>query len=61
MSELSKLDAPSIYPGEDTYKKKELAFWLSDFHLIAFLQTTQLFSVVCCNSFTFNSNLKWYY
>ncbi|KAG2023596.1 NPL4 [Coprinopsis cinerea AmutBmut pab1-1] len=45
MSELSKLEAPSIQPGEDSYKKKELAYWLSDFHLAAYLQTTQLFSV----------------
>ncbi|KAJ2927148.1 hypothetical protein H1R20_g9921, partial [Candolleomyces eurysporus] len=45
MSELSRLDAPALVPGQDTYKKKDLAEWLSDFHLIAFLQTTQLFSI----------------
>ncbi|KAJ2920228.1 hypothetical protein MD484_g186, partial [Candolleomyces efflorescens] len=45
MSELSRLDAPALVPGQDTYKKKDLAEWLSDFHLIAFLQTTQLLSI----------------
>lgn len=43
MAHLSKLDAPSIRPGE-TYKKIELARWLSNWHLIAFLETTQLIS-----------------
>ena len=46
MSELSRLDAPALVPGQDTYRKKDLAEWLSDFHLIAFLQTTQLISIV---------------
>ncbi|TFK30391.1 polyubiquitin-tagged protein recognition complex, Npl4 component [Coprinopsis marcescibilis] len=45
MSDLSKLDAPSVFPGDDNFKKRELAKYLSDFHLVAFLQTTQLFSV----------------
>jgi len=45
MSELSKLKAPDVHPGEESYKKRELALWLSDFHLVSFLQTTQLFSV----------------
>lgn len=45
MAELSKLDAPSIQPGE-TYKKIELARWLSNWHLIAFLETTQLITPV---------------
>jgi len=45
MAQLSKLDAPSIRPGE-AYKKIELARWLSNWHLIAFLETTQLISPV---------------
>jgi nuclear protein localization family protein 4 len=45
MVHLFKLDAPSIRPGE-TYKKIELARWLSNWHLIAFLETTQLISPV---------------
>ena len=44
---LSKLEAPSLYPGSESYKKLELARWLSDWHLVVFLQTTQLFSQVC--------------
>jgi nuclear protein localization protein 4 homolog len=47
MAELGKLGAPDVHPGEETYKKKELAHFLSDFHLVSFLQTTQLLSVVC--------------
>ncbi|KAF6766078.1 NPL4 family-domain-containing protein [Ephemerocybe angulata] len=45
MSELSRLEAPGLVPGQETYRKKDLAEYLSDFHLVAFLQTTQLFSV----------------
>lgn len=51
MSTLAHLGAPDIQdcrhakPGE-AYKRIELAKWLSDWHLIAFLGTTQLFSPV---------------
>ena len=47
MATLSKLEAPSLFPGSESYKKIELAKWLSDWHLVVFLQTTQLFSQVC--------------
>ncbi|KAJ7814155.1 NPL4 family-domain-containing protein [Mycena olivaceomarginata] len=46
---LARLDAPNIVdsrsakPGE-AHKRRELAAWLSDWHLVAFLDTTQLFS-----------------
>ncbi|KAK1229814.1 nuclear protein localization protein 4 [Marasmius sp. AFHP31] len=49
LSELAKLDAPSIVdskhakPG-DAHKTFALARWLSDWHLVAFLDTTQLLS-----------------
>ncbi|KAJ7071479.1 NPL4 family-domain-containing protein [Mycena amicta] len=49
MSHLANLDAPNIEdsrlakPGE-AHKRRELATWLSDWHLVAFLDTTQLFS-----------------
>jgi nuclear protein localization family protein 4 len=46
MATLRRLEAPSLFPGKDTYKKVELAKWLSDWHLVAFLQTTQLLSPV---------------
>jgi len=46
MATLRRLEAPSMLPGSDSYKKIELATWLSDWHLVAFLQTTQLFSPV---------------
>jgi nuclear protein localization family protein 4 len=48
---LARLDAPNIVdsrsakPGE-AHKRRELAAWLSDWHLVAFLDTTQLFSPV---------------
>lgn len=45
MAALSKMDAPSLHSGE-SYKKLELARWLSDWHLVAFLGTTHLFSPV---------------
>lgn len=32
--------------GDDTHKRMELAKWLSDWHLVAFLGTTGLFSEV---------------
>ncbi|GLB36468.1 putative NPL4 family, putative zinc binding region [Lyophyllum shimeji] len=49
LSTLAELDAPNIQdsrisPPGDTHKRIELAKWLSDWHLIAFLGTTQLFS-----------------
>lgn len=52
MSALSSLDAPNILDsrqskGDDTAKRIELAKWLSDWHLVAFLETTQLFPPVC--------------
>lgn len=50
MAQLRKLDAPSLYPGSESYKKVELAKWLSDWHLVAFLETTQLLSPVCRSS-----------
>ncbi|KAJ6501676.1 NPL4 family-domain-containing protein [Mycena vitilis] len=49
ISSLAGLDAPNIVdsrsakPGE-AHKRRELAAWLSDWHLVAFLDTTQLFS-----------------
>lgn len=52
MSQLLALGAPDIHdsrtakPGE-AHKRMELARWLSDWHLIAFLGTTQLISEVC--------------
>ncbi|KAF8898440.1 NPL4 family-domain-containing protein [Infundibulicybe gibba] len=49
MSSLATIGAPSIQSSKvsasgDTQKRVELANWLSDWHLIAFLGTTQLFS-----------------
>ncbi|PPQ66117.1 hypothetical protein CVT26_010918, partial [Gymnopilus dilepis] len=44
MATLRRLEAPSLLPGSESYKKLELAKWLSDWHLVAFLETTQLFS-----------------
>ncbi|KAJ7785914.1 NPL4 family-domain-containing protein [Mycena metata] len=49
ISTLAALDAPNIgdsrtaKPGE-AHKRRALATWLSDWHLVAFLDTTQLFS-----------------
>jgi nuclear protein localization family protein 4 len=51
MSQLLSLEAPDIHdsrtakPGE-AHKRIELARWLSDWHLIVFLGTTQLVSEV---------------
>lgn len=55
MSVLSRLGAPDITvsrhsTGGDTHKLVELAKWLSDWHLIAFLGTTGLFSEVRAHS-----------
>jgi nuclear protein localization family protein 4 len=46
IKELAKLNAPEITPGDggDHSKKRALAEWISDWHLIAFLATTQLFT-----------------
>ena len=46
IKELAKLNTPEILPGNggDQSKKHALAEWISDWHLIAFLATTQLFS-----------------
>jgi len=46
IKELAKLNATQITPGNggDHSKKRALAEWVSDWHLIAFLATTQLFS-----------------
>ena len=46
IKELVKLNAPEVTPGNggNHSKKRALAEWMSDWHLIAFLQTTQLFS-----------------
>lgn len=44
--ELAKLNAPEVTTrsGGDPSKKRALAEWISDWHLIAFLATTQLIS-----------------
>ena len=48
MKELASLHAPDIMPGEGmTARRRELGEWLSDWHLIAYLGTTQLISQVC--------------
>ncbi|KAJ8517029.1 hypothetical protein ONZ45_g5716 [Pleurotus djamor] len=46
MRTLRDLGAPDLQPGskDNSYKRVELAKWLSDWHLVAFLGTTQLFS-----------------
>lgn len=46
IKELAKLNAPAITSekGGDHSKKLVLAQWVSDWHLVAFLATTQLFS-----------------
>lgn len=46
IKELVKLNAPEIMSGSggDHSGKRALAQWMSDWHLIAFLATTQLFS-----------------
>lgn len=52
LAALLRLNAPDIPLSEqsdhdDFEKRLNLARWLSDWHLIAFLQTTGLFSEVC--------------
>ncbi|KIJ68641.1 hypothetical protein HYDPIDRAFT_173314 [Hydnomerulius pinastri MD-312] len=44
LSSLNQLGAPSLQDSRDQSKRIELAKWLSDWHLIAFLETTQLMS-----------------
>jgi nuclear protein localization family protein 4 len=46
IKQLAKLNAPEVGPGNggDLSKKRALAEWISDWHLVAFLATTQLFS-----------------
>ena len=46
IKELAKLNAPEITSekGGDRSRKLVLAEWISDWHLVAFLATTQLFS-----------------
>jgi hypothetical protein len=51
LSSLTRLGAPEIHDSRqatenDQRKRMELATWLSDWHLIAFLGTTELFSQV---------------
>jgi len=50
LSELARLQAPDIQPGGggasgDFQKRRELAGWLSNWHLITFLGQTQLLSI----------------
>lgn len=60
MSTLASLDAPNIQdsrtakPGE-AHKRAELAKWLSDLHLVTFLGTTQLFSIVSAPRYQLSS------
>ena len=44
IKELAKLNTPEIVPGGggDQSRKRALAGWMSDWHLISFLATTQL-------------------
>ncbi|KAF8845303.1 polyubiquitin-tagged protein recognition complex, Npl4 component [Paxillus ammoniavirescens] len=44
LSSLNRLGAPSLQDARDQSKHFELAKWLSDWHLVAFLETTQLLS-----------------
>ena len=51
LSAVTRLDALDIQPGDyrpggAPNKWMELAKWLSDFHLVVFLESTQLFSEV---------------
>ena len=46
LSSLNRLGAPSLGDARDGAKRLEVAKWLSDWHLIAFLETTQLLSPV---------------
>lgn len=44
LSALDRLGAPSIQESRDLSKRIELAKWLSDWHLVTFLDSTQLMS-----------------
>ncbi|KAG9314566.1 NPL4 family-domain-containing protein [Chiua virens] len=44
LSSLNRLGAPSLEDMRNVSKRLEVAKWLSDWHLIAFLETTQLLS-----------------
>ena len=46
ISSLAGIDAPNLQHGSDKNKLIELAKWLSDWHLVAFMETTQLLSSV---------------
>lgn len=57
LDSLRRLGAPDMHPsthsgGGDAHKRIELAKWLSDWHLIAFLGTTGLVSEVRFRIFT---------
>ncbi|KAG8220005.1 NPL4 family-domain-containing protein [Butyriboletus roseoflavus] len=44
LSSLNRLGTPSLEDTRNTVKRLEVAKWFSDWHLIAFLETTQLLS-----------------
>jgi nuclear protein localization protein 4 homolog len=46
LSALAEIGAQDIHKGSEVHKRVELARWLSNWHLVAFLGTTQLFSPV---------------
>ena len=49
VKDLARVGAPNIFPGaEHSPQHAELANLLSDWHLVAFLGTTQLVSPVSC-------------
>lgn len=46
LSSLNRLGTPSLEDTRNAVKRLEVAKWFSDWHLIAFLETTQLLSPV---------------
>ena len=48
LGSLNRSGATSIQENRDLSKRIELAKWLSDWHLITFLDSTQLISKVAC-------------
>lgn len=54
MRSLNELGAPDVQPSRlvssdgDAHRRLELAKWLSDWHLVAFLGTCGLLSEVTC-------------
>lgn len=56
LSSLNRLGAPSSEDMHNRFKRLEVVKWLSDWHLIAFLESTQLLSPVCfsCHFITFS-------